>query len=196
MGTHIRGCHSWPLFGRLDEIFVTCAKAVRLAGDNHCHAQQEPICGQIASFTLAPALGAHVPLIPDQRFVCAVFQRLPEVPKPTAALLLGWWDEAYGANIGWTIAAGHGRNEAEQDDWDAQRLYAALESEIVPEFYDRDAGGVPHEWLARIRRSMERRRGNSGFAETGKVCASARRTSLKKEMHGFTGLRVSRRDRC
>ena len=70
------------------------------------------------------------------------------------SVLDGWWDEAYAADVGWTIEPGQRRDESKQDECDAEQLYAVLEREIVPEFYDRDASGLPGAWLARIRRSM------------------------------------------
>jgi glycogen phosphorylase len=66
----------------------------------------------------------------------------------------GWWDEAYKPEIGWAIDGGAERTEAERDAQDAQDLYAILEREVVPEFYDRDAAGMPRRWLERMRRSM------------------------------------------
>jgi starch phosphorylase len=33
-------------------------------------------------------------------------------------------------------------------------LYRLLETEVVPEFYERDAEGLPRRWLARVRSSM------------------------------------------
>ena len=59
----------------------------------------------------------------------------------------GWWDEAYASDVGWTI-------DGEQDAHEAESLYAVLERAIVPEFYDRDAAGIPRNWLARVRRSL------------------------------------------
>ncbi|HEV2274202.1 MAG TPA: alpha-glucan family phosphorylase, partial [Acidobacteriaceae bacterium] len=69
----------------------------------------------------------------------------------------GWWAEAYSPEVGWAI--GDGREHGEDPAWDAQEadaLYALLEHEIVPEFYDRDATGIPSKWLGRIRESMAR----------------------------------------
>jgi glucan phosphorylase len=60
----------------------------------------------------------------------------------------GWWD--YAPEIG----DGLEHPEAEADAADAQALYAILEQEVVPEFYARDAAGLPRRWLARVRRSM------------------------------------------
>ncbi|MGE3888949.1 MAG: DUF3417 domain-containing protein, partial [Vicinamibacterales bacterium] len=40
------------------------------------------------------------------------------------------------------------------DELDARELYALLEDEIVPAFYDRDAEGLPRRWISRVRASM------------------------------------------
>lgn len=61
----------------------------------------------------------------------------------------GWWAEAWKPEIGWALEDG-ARSDAE----DAERLYSLLEREIVPEFYDRDASGIPARWVARVRASM------------------------------------------
>ncbi len=66
----------------------------------------------------------------------------------------GWWQEAYTPELGWAIGTTRRTSDAAQDDSDAAELYAALEQEVLPEFYDRDASGMPRAWLARIRRSM------------------------------------------
>jgi len=72
----------------------------------------------------------------------------------------GWWDEAYAPELGWAIDGGEEGGEErpaeERDARDAEDLYAILEREVVPEFYDRDATGLPRRWLERIRRSMAR----------------------------------------
>lgn len=65
----------------------------------------------------------------------------------------GWWAEAYDAAYGWAIGAG--APDAKADDAvDAETLYSRLEREVVPAFYDRDAGGVPRGWVRRMRASM------------------------------------------
>ncbi len=65
----------------------------------------------------------------------------------------GWWEEAYAPELGWAIGDGSHAEAAEQDRRDADALYAVLEREVVPAFYDRD-GGIPRAWVARMRRSM------------------------------------------
>jgi glycogen phosphorylase len=70
----------------------------------------------------------------------------------------GWWDEAYAPEVGWAIDGGEESAEehsaSERDAHDVEALYSILEHEVVPEFYDRDAAGLPRRWLQRMRRSM------------------------------------------
>lgn len=66
----------------------------------------------------------------------------------------GWWAEAYTPDLGWAIGDDQESPESEQDARDAAALYAILEQEIVPEFYARDAAGLPRQWLALVRQSM------------------------------------------
>jgi starch phosphorylase len=67
----------------------------------------------------------------------------------------GWWAEAYQPGVGWAIgdAQTHG-DEGLWDDRDAAALFEVLEHEVVPQFYTRDASGVPTAWIARMRESM------------------------------------------
>ncbi len=67
----------------------------------------------------------------------------------------GWWAEAYSPLVGWAIGDGleHGDDPA-RDALEAEAMYALLEREVVPEFYQRDEQGMPSKWVARIRASM------------------------------------------
>lgn len=67
----------------------------------------------------------------------------------------GWWAEAYTPQVGWAL--GDGREHDSDPVWDAAEagaLYALLENEVVPQFYRRDANGIPAEWLSKMRESM------------------------------------------
>jgi glycogen phosphorylase len=67
----------------------------------------------------------------------------------------GWWAEAYTPEVGWAL--GDGREHGESAEWDqteARGLLDLLEQQVVPEFYERDAQGIPRAWVTRIRRSM------------------------------------------
>jgi starch phosphorylase len=64
----------------------------------------------------------------------------------------GWWAEAYEPGLGWVVGDdGDGSDEA-----DRRSLFARLEDEIVPTFYERDAEGLPRRWLALVRASLAR----------------------------------------
>jgi starch phosphorylase len=62
----------------------------------------------------------------------------------------GWWAEAWTASTGWAL----GGAAVENDAADARELYRILEDEVIPEFYDRDAAGIPRAWVSLIRASM------------------------------------------
>jgi starch phosphorylase len=67
----------------------------------------------------------------------------------------GWWAEAFTPAVGWAL--GDGREHDADPTWDAleaEALYALLEREIVPAFYDRDDEGIPRAWIGRMRESM------------------------------------------
>jgi starch phosphorylase len=67
----------------------------------------------------------------------------------------GWWAEASRPEVGWAL--GDGAEHDADPAWDrheAQTLYALLEQEVVPAFYERDAQGLPQRWLSRMRESM------------------------------------------
>jgi starch phosphorylase len=69
----------------------------------------------------------------------------------------GWWAEAYTPEVGWAL--GDGREHGDDPAWDAAEanaLYDLLEQEVIPEFYARDAKGIPTAWVARMRESMAR----------------------------------------
>ena len=69
----------------------------------------------------------------------------------------GWWAEAYSPEVGWAIGDGreHGDDPA-LDRTEAEAVYAALENEVISEFYERNEKGLPLKWLARVRESMAR----------------------------------------
>jgi starch phosphorylase len=69
----------------------------------------------------------------------------------------GWWAEAYTPEVGWALGDGqeHGSDPA-LDAAEAEALYARLEREVVPEFYNRNEHGIPTAWVARMRESMAR----------------------------------------
>jgi len=70
------------------------------------------------------------------------------------SVLDGWWAEAFDGANGWAI---DGDGEADDEALDARHtalLLDLMEHEVVPLFYERDASGIPHRWLERVRASL------------------------------------------
>jgi starch phosphorylase len=64
------------------------------------------------------------------------------------SILDGWWAEAYNGKNGFAI--GDGRQHVDDeitDQRDAQNLLRALRDEVIPLYYDRDADGLPRQWI-------------------------------------------------
>jgi starch phosphorylase len=72
------------------------------------------------------------------------------------SILDGWWREGYDGTNGFAIGDdSHPDSVAEQDKRDSANLYKVLTEEVIPCFYERDAMGVPRQWIAKIRRAMQ-----------------------------------------
>jgi starch phosphorylase len=71
------------------------------------------------------------------------------------SILDGWWREGYDGTNGFAIGDdSHPDNIEEQDRLDSENLYRTLTEEVIPCFYERDAQGVPRQWIQKIRRAM------------------------------------------
>jgi len=70
------------------------------------------------------------------------------------SVLDGWWAEAYDGTNGWALDGDVDDDHGAQDARHAEALLGLLEHEVVPEFYARDAAGIPQAWIDRVRRSM------------------------------------------
>ena len=67
----------------------------------------------------------------------------------------GWWAEGFTGDNGWLIEGQADPNDHGAQDWaDAQAMYALLEEQLVPTFYDRDANGIPRRWLQIVKQSI------------------------------------------
>jgi starch phosphorylase len=75
-----------------------------------------------------------------------------------ASILDGWWAEGFDPECGFAIGRGEDYDQVsrdEMDDIESRALYQLLESQIIPEFYERDQGGIPRKWVARMKRSIK-----------------------------------------
>ncbi len=67
----------------------------------------------------------------------------------------GWWAEGYNGTNGWLIEGQASSDDpAAMDAADAEALYALLEQEVVPAFYERNEAGLSARWLQVVRESM------------------------------------------
>jgi starch phosphorylase len=70
------------------------------------------------------------------------------------SVLDGWWAEGYDGSNGWALDGSVDHDHAAQDARHAGELFRLLEEEVVPEFHDRDADGIPQAWVRRVKASM------------------------------------------
>jgi len=67
----------------------------------------------------------------------------------------GWWAEGFTGGNGWLIEGQADPNDHGAQDWaDAQAIYALLENELVPAFYECGADGIPRRWLQIMKQSI------------------------------------------
>jgi starch phosphorylase len=133
---------------------------------------------QIVSFSSQPEARHHVVFVPDYDIAVArtlyqgadVWLNNPRRPLEACgtsgekaalngslncSVLDGWWDEMFDGDNGWAISSAEGIEElAKRDQVEADSLFALLENEIVPLFYERTQGPVPRRWIRRVKASL------------------------------------------
>ncbi len=72
------------------------------------------------------------------------------------SILDGWWDEACKDGVNGFAIGGRKvpKDVKKQDKQDADELYAVLERKVIPLFFKRDKGGLPHEWIQLMKGSI------------------------------------------
>src|ERR1700678_2365081 len=70
------------------------------------------------------------------------------------SILDGWFDEGYEISGGWAIGDREPYSP-DRDDAHAAAIYSLLENEIVPMYYQEREGGVPVEWVRRVKQSLK-----------------------------------------
>ncbi|NQU43563.1 alpha-glucan family phosphorylase [bacterium] len=72
------------------------------------------------------------------------------------SILDGWWCEGYDPSLGWAIGQGEEYQDLNlQDSIESAAFYNLLEKEVIPEFYDRAADGIPRAWVRRMKSSIQ-----------------------------------------
>ena len=70
------------------------------------------------------------------------------------SILDGWWAEAFDGDNGWGIAGADVHDAGRRDELDAAAMLDAIEEEVVPLYYGRNAHGIAPEWVRRSRHAM------------------------------------------
>jgi glycogen phosphorylase len=71
------------------------------------------------------------------------------------SVLDGWWAEAYNGVNGFSIGNGTAHANVDiNDNRDSDDLLRVLAEEVIPLFYERDADGLPQEWIQRMTNSI------------------------------------------
>src|SRR5574341_163674 len=71
------------------------------------------------------------------------------------SVLDGWWLEGYDDQNGFAISDLSVVSDEEADRQDAVAMYEALQEQVIPLFYDRDADDLPRRWLAMMKRAIQ-----------------------------------------
>ncbi len=71
---------------------------------------------------------------------------------PQLSTLDGWWAEGFTGGNGWAIPLAP--PDEDVDEADINRLFELLEDEVVPRFYERDARGIPVQWVAMMKQAI------------------------------------------
>jgi starch phosphorylase len=83
-------------------------------------------------------------------------QKSPINGGVNVSILDGWWVEGYRGDNGWAIGPDTTTPDPEQQDReDAASLYALLEEQVVPTFFDKDPDGVRRKWVRIMKASIE-----------------------------------------
>jgi glycogen phosphorylase len=133
---------------------------------------------RVVDFARSPEAAGRVVFLPDYEMTLArrlvqgvdVWLNTPRRPMEASgtsgmkaalngvlncSILDGWWAEGYSPERGFAVDGGAvAESDAEQDGSDAEALFAVLEQEVVPAYYERDANGLPTRWIEMMRHSM------------------------------------------
>jgi starch phosphorylase len=166
---------------RLNRLLVNVRRPVQIVIAGKAHPADTPgkeVLQSVYRFTHDPFYEGRVAFVEDYGMHPAhllvqgvdLWLNLPRVPMeasgtsgmkaglngvPQLSTLDGWWEEGYDGTNGWAIPRASEADDTEATDAaDAEALYALLENEVVPLFYERDDAGVPTAWVERMRNAI------------------------------------------
>jgi starch phosphorylase len=71
---------------------------------------------------------------------------------PQISTLDGWWAEGYTGQNGWAIPLAPDTGDGDAADVD--NLFALLENEVIPSFYERGSDGIPRRWTTMMKHAI------------------------------------------
>jgi starch phosphorylase len=167
---------------RLALLLADAERPIQLVVAGKAHPADEAgkaVIQQVVDFAREPAAAGRVLFLEDYEMTLArrlvqgvdVWLNTPRRPLEASgtsgmkaalngglncSILDGWWAEAYSPAYGFAIqgTTDDDAHEAEQDEADAEALYAVLEQQVLPAYYERDVAGLPQRWIAMMRESI------------------------------------------
>jgi starch phosphorylase len=175
---------AWLLLSQPDRLAMLLGDQKRpmqllVAGKAHpADEAGKDVIQQVVDFARGAGANAHVVFLPDYEMTLArrlvqgvdIWLNTPRRPMEASgtsgmkaalngvlncSILDGWWAEAYNPDRGFAIGGAHDvGSDEEQDHADAESLYAVLEQQVLPAFFERDANGLPPRWVEMMRHSI------------------------------------------
>jgi glycogen phosphorylase len=104
------------------------------------------------------------------------------------SILDGWWAEGYSPERGFAVGDHtEAATDEEQDRLDAESLFAILEEQIIPIYFDRNAAGLPLRWIEMMRHSIAEL--GTQFSTNRMVCEYVERLYLPANESSLSPLR-------
>jgi starch phosphorylase len=166
---------------RLKKLLTSTERPVQIVFAGKAHPADDigkEMIRQIVSFSRDPEIRSRIAFVEDYDMVvarrmyqgCDVWMNTPRRPLEACgtsgmkaaingslncSILDGWWDEMFDGENGWAISSAETIDDlAKRDEVEADSLFALLERQIVPLFYERLGGPVPRRWVRRVKASL------------------------------------------
>ena len=196
---------------RLDYLLHQIGRPVQFVFAGKAHPLDEPGKAFLAEITRAsehPEFRGRFVFLSDYDMAlaraltagCDVWLNTPERPREASgtsgmkaavngvlnlSVLDGWWDEAPHDEAGFVV--GQPRDRVPEEEV-VPALYEALETQVLPLFYERGADGLPHRWIDKmlvsaslLGRMFSSDRMVTEYLEQAYVPGAARRRDLKAD---------------
>ena len=163
---------------RLRRLLVNPRRPVQMVFAGKAHPADEPgkkILQKVYTAAQDPHFEGRIAFLEDYELHLAhrlvqgvdIWLNMPRVPMeacgtsgmkaalnavPQLSTLDGWWAEGYNGQNGWAVPLA-GPDE-DPDEADAERVFALLEEQVVPRFYDRDDNNLPLAWVQTMKNAL------------------------------------------